>query len=188
MLHAFEGQTRALRQTLDAHQLQKLSLTLNRTHLHPGLDVSARPPPDGTPLPPGYHLVYFAPAPVEDGLGADGTDAAFNAPAPFSRRMWAGGRMTWSKGLPLRVGEEVEERTSFLGAAAKESRDGTEMVLVDVAKEFWGRDGLALVDRRSWIFRPPPTGVRPSRLPVVVGPHGTLGQKSWSRQLPGDGE
>ncbi|KAF3769270.1 Thioesterase/thiol ester dehydrase-isomerase [Cryphonectria parasitica EP155] len=29
------------------------------------------------------------------------------------------------------------------------------MVLVDVEKEFWGPRGLALVDRRSWVFRPP---------------------------------
>lgn len=157
MLRTFEGQTRTYRQVLDGHQLQKLSLTLNRKHLHPGLDVSARPPAHGTPLPPGYHLVYFSPASLEAELGADGTDKTFNAAAPFSRRMWAGGRMSWPRGSPpLRVGEEVEERTRLVGAAAKRSRDGSEMVLVDVEKEFWGPEGLALVDRRSWVFRPPP--------------------------------
>jgi hydroxyacyl-ACP dehydratase HTD2-like protein with hotdog domain len=157
MLRAFEGQTRIQRQVLDGHQLQKLSLTLNRPQLHPGLDVTARPPPQGTPLPPGYHLVYFSPASVESELGADGTDRTFNAPAPFSRRMWAGGSMTWTKGAtPLRVGDEAEERTRLVGAAAKQSRDGSDMVLVDVEKEFWGPAGLALVDRRAWVFRPPP--------------------------------
>lgn len=156
MLHNFEGKTTTLRQTLDGHQLQKLSLTLNRPHLHRDLSVLAAPPPPGTPLPPGYHLVYFSPSPLESALGADGTDRTFNAPAPFTRRMWAGGRMTWAPGTPLRVGQEVEERTRLVGAAAKVSgRDGGEMVLVDVDKEFWGPDGLALVDRRSWVFRPP---------------------------------
>jgi hypothetical protein len=28
------------------------------------------------------------------------------------------------------------------------------MVLVEVEKEFWGPKGLALTDRRSWVFRP----------------------------------
>lgn len=156
ILHAFEGTTRTCRQVLDGHQLQKLSLTLNRKHLSPGLDISAGPPPLGTPVPPGYHLVYFSPAAVEAELGADGTDKTFNAPDPFSRRMWAGGEMIWNKDTPLRVGEEAEERTKLVGATAKKSRAGTEMVLVDVEKEFWGPRGCALIDRRSWIFRPPP--------------------------------
>lgn len=157
MLRTFEGQTKTLRQTLDAHQLQKLSLTLNRPHLHPNLDVTTTPPPPGTPLPPGYHLVYFLPTTLESALGPDGTDTTFNAPPPFTRRMWAGGRLRWTPGVPLRVGEEVEERTRLVGATAKRSRGtGAEMVVVEVEKEFWGPKGLALVDRRSWVFRPPP--------------------------------
>lgn len=66
--------------------------------------------------------------------------------------------MRWPSGdggeRGLRVGDEVEERTRVLGAAAKRSRDGGEMVLVDVEKEIWGPRGLAVVDQRSWIFRP----------------------------------
>jgi hydroxyacyl-ACP dehydratase HTD2-like protein with hotdog domain len=182
MLRTFEGQTRVQRQVLDGHQLQKLSLTLNRPQLHPGLDVTAGPPPRGTPLPPGYHLVYFSPASLESELGPDGTDRTFNAPGPFSRRMWAGGRMAWTSGRPpLRVGDEAEERTRLVGATSKRSRDGSEMVLVDVEKEFWGPAGLALVDRRAWVFRPPPrealarsdaqvAGV----VPGAVGRHSTV--------------
>ncbi|KAI3401744.1 hypothetical protein diail_9408 [Diaporthe ilicicola] len=181
MLQAFEGQTRVQRQVLDGHQLQKLSLTLGRRELHAGLDVTERAPPRGTPLPPGYHLVYFLPAGLEADLGADGTDRTFNAPAPFSRRMWAGGRMAWKKEAALRVGDEAEERTRLVGAAAKRSRDGSEMVLVDVEKELWGPQGLALVDRRAWVFRPPPreplarsdaqvAGV----VPGAVGRHSTV--------------
>lgn len=173
VLHKFEGQTKTYRQILDGHQVQKLSLTLNRRHLHPGLDVSFEPPPPGTPLPPGYHLAYFLPSAVEEDLGTDGTDKTFNAPAPFSRRMWAGGEMSWVKGVPLRVGEEVEERTRLVTASAKKSRNGSEMVLVVVEKEFWGPNGLALVDTRSWIFRPPPTEAlsraEENTAPIVTG-------------------
>lgn len=157
ILDHFHDKTTTLRQTLDGPQLQKLSLTLARPHLYRH-HVLAAPPPDGTPLPPGYHLAYFAPAQLESALGPDGTDRTFNAPHPFTRRMWAGGRLTWHPKNPLRVGQAVEERTRLVGATPKVSRggDGFEMVLVEVEKEFWGPDGLALVDRRSWVFRPPP--------------------------------
>jgi hydroxyacyl-ACP dehydratase HTD2-like protein with hotdog domain len=149
MMQAFANKEFAKRQLLDANQLQKLSLTLSRKELYPGMDISEDPPPAGTPLPPGYHLVYFSPGGMETELGPDGTDRTFNSPAPFTRRMWAGGKMTWAGGKSqLRVGEVAEERTRLVSAVPKKSRGGGEMVLVDVEKEFWGKDGLALVDQR----------------------------------------
>ncbi|KAJ9152020.1 Mesaconyl-c4 hydratase [Pleurostoma richardsiae] len=155
LLEDFSGTTVTRRQVLDANQLQKLSLSLGRKHIHPaGQDVSVDPPSAGTPVPPGYHLVYFTPGGVESELGRDGTDKTFNAPSPFTRRMWAGGQMRWNAHAPLRVGEEVEERTVLLSATPKTSRSAGEMVLVEVQKEFWGPKGLAVVDKRSWVFRP----------------------------------
>lgn len=150
LMQTFSNRTITQRQLLDGNQLQKLSLTLGRRELYPGLDISREPPPVGTPLPPGYHLVYFTPGGVETELGPDGTDRTFNSPAPYTRRMWAGGKMRWEGGRKsqLRVGEVAEERTKLLSATPKRSRDGGEMVLVEVEKEFWGPDGLALVDQR----------------------------------------
>ena len=165
MMSDFGGKSVTRRQLIDGNQLQKLALTLGRPQLGGpgGLDVSEAAPPAGTPVPPGYHLVYFTPDGVEAQLGADGTDRSFNAPSPFSRRMWAGGVMRWpgaaadssSKNSPvLRVGDMAEERTRLISATAKKSRSAGEMVLVEVEKEFWTPRGLALVDQRSWIFRP----------------------------------
>lgn len=148
LLETFAGKDVTRKQLFEPNQLQRLSLTLNRKQLHPGIDVSAEPPKQGTPLPPGYHLVYFTPTGVESELGMDGTDKTFNAPAPFTRRMWAGGKMQFIEGTSLKVGEEVEERTRLVGATPKKSRSGDEMVLVDVEKEFWGRDGLVVKDQR----------------------------------------
>ncbi|KAM0467700.1 hypothetical protein ACHAP7_011667 [Fusarium lateritium] len=153
LLGQHKGRTTTRRQVLDGNQLQKLSLTLNRPQLHRDLGVLETAPANGTPLPPGYHLVYFTPNGTEIDLGSDGTDRSFNAPAPFTRRIWAGGRVKWTKGHPLRVGEEVEERTALLTAEPKKSRDGAEMIVITVQKEFWGTQGLSLVDERSWIFR-----------------------------------
>ncbi|KAI1740073.1 hypothetical protein F4680DRAFT_120344 [Xylaria scruposa] len=149
----YEGRVITRRQNLDTNQLQKLSLTLNRGNLHPNLDVTQDAPPTDTIIPPGYHLAYFTPNGLESELGADGTDRSFNVSAPFTRRMWAGGRMRWIKDCPLRVGEEAEERTRLISAEPKINRDGNEMVLVRVEKEFWNDKGLAVVDERSWIFR-----------------------------------
>ncbi|KAI0470320.1 hypothetical protein F4859DRAFT_486405 [Xylaria cf. heliscus] len=170
----YNGRVITRRQYLDGNQLQKLSLTLNRRHLHPNVDISQDAPPVGTILPPGYHLAYFTPNGLESELGADGTDRSFNVSAPFTRRMWAGGSMRWTKDCPLRVGDEAEERTRLISAEPKTSRDGNEMVLVRVEKEFWNDKGLAVVDERSWIFRA--GGVKFSNtsedilLPVLKGP------------------
>ncbi|EEU42220.1 uncharacterized protein NECHADRAFT_93232 [Fusarium vanettenii 77-13-4] len=156
LLENFADKSVVRRQLIDANQLQKLALTLGRPNLN-GTDVSENAPVAGTPVPPGYHLAYFTPNGTEGDLGADGTDRTFNASAPFTRRMWAGGKMQWaepSSGAFLRVGDEVEERTRLLSAVPKKSRSAGEMVLVEVEKEFWGPKGLALTDRRSWVFRP----------------------------------
>lgn len=78
-----------------------------------------------------------------------------------------------------------------MGATPKKSRDGSEMVLVEVDKEFWGPKGLALVDRRSWVFRPPPVQA-PASSQETVAPlgMGTLGQPSSVKdvQVNGPGE
>ncbi|UNI16611.1 hypothetical protein JDV02_003036 [Purpureocillium takamizusanense] len=158
MLDTFAGGVSIRRQILDANQVQKLALTLGRTTLG-DTDISTQAPRAGTPIPPGYHLVYFTPGGLESELGTDGTDRTFNAPRPFTRRMWAGGRMSWpdataSGHATLRVGDEVEERTRLVSATPKKSRGGGEMVLVEVEKELCAPRGYSVIDRRSWIFRP----------------------------------
>ncbi|KAL4942051.1 hypothetical protein BDV06DRAFT_193181 [Aspergillus oleicola] len=164
-------------QTLDANQLRLLSLTLNRPSLFPdsaslsSTSSASNTAPatdleDGTPLPAGYHLVYFTPAFLETELGADGTDTSYNPAHPFTRRMWAGGEVSWprdSRGRanPLRVGQRVSETTRVLSAEAKTIRKtGEEMVVVGVEKSFGNGEGVAVVDRRNWVFRkalPPPS-------------------------------
>ncbi|GKZ34231.1 hypothetical protein AbraIFM66950_004416 [Aspergillus brasiliensis] len=162
-------QTRS--QTLDANQLQLLSLTLNRPSLFPNspsLSNTATSLPTGTPLPAGYHLVYFTPAFLENELGADGTDTSYNPASPFTRRMWAGGEVHWPRGKDgkpnyLRVGQEVQETTRVLSAEPKIVRKtGEEMIVVGVEKEFRNEDGVAVLDRRNWVFRKALTSPSPT--------------------------
>jgi hydroxyacyl-ACP dehydratase HTD2-like protein with hotdog domain len=149
LLSRYQGKTQSRSQYLEAHQIQKLSLALHRKELYPNISVASTPPKDGTPIPPGYHLVYFTPAAVEAELGADGSDRTFNPSAPFTRRMWAGGKIKWETGNKLQVGQQVEERTTLVAATAKKSRSGHEMLLVDVEKQLWNKIGLSVVDQRS---------------------------------------
>lgn len=137
------------RQVLDGNQLQLLSITLDRT------PSSNDPPPEGTPIPPGYHLVYFTPSIAESELGLDGTDRTVNPLSPYTRRMWAGGELTWAQDANalLRVGQEVCETTKLLTAEPKQLKNGGEMLVVGVEKTFENDKGIALVDRRNWVFQ-----------------------------------
>lgn len=182
LLDTFANTTITRRQLIDANQLHKLALTLNRP-----LFPNGAAPAAGIPVPPGWHLVYFTPEGVETELGADGTDRTFNASAPFTRRMWAGGSMSWpsSSSQWLKVGDEVEERTRLLSATAKKSRSSSagEMVLVEVEKEYWGPQGLALTDRRSWVFRPEVV-VDPANMPKPLEGAAIKRGPSLSQDIP----
>ena len=150
------------KQNLDSNQIQRLSLTLNRPRLHRGaqnLEIEA--PLNGTPLPPGYHLVYFTPAALHAHLGKDGTDISYSPAEPFTRRMWAGGKINWAKENPLRIGDDATEITHLVSAEPKVTRTGEEMVVVGVEKVFENAKGLALVDRRDWVFRTQLSGLAP---------------------------
>jgi len=137
------------KQLFDANQLHLLNVTLNR----PATPTEA--PPDGTPIPPGYHLVYFTPSIVEAELGLDGTDRTVNPLRPYTRRMWAGGELEWTQdphGL-LRVGQVVQETTRMSSVEAKKLKSGGEMLVVGVEKTFENDNGIALTDRRKWVFQ-----------------------------------
>ncbi|SPO06258.1 uncharacterized protein DNG_08947 [Cephalotrichum gorgonifer] len=154
------------KQLLDGNQLQRLGQTLGRRELLRGVPVAGDASANGTALPPGYHLVYFTPSAFESELGRDGSDKTFNPSSPFTRRMWAGGEMIWSRDNLLRVGEVVIETTSVVKAEPKRTRDGTDMIVVGVKKRFENEAGTALVDKRDWVFRPALTE------PPVLTPRG----------------
>lgn len=152
------------KQFLDPNQVQRLSLTLNRPQLYRDVQVlEEKVPLNGTPLPPGYHLAYFTPAVLPGDLGRDGSDISYSPAEPFTRRMWAGGQLFWEKGNPLRVGDEAIETTKLVSADPKITGAGEEMIVVGVEKTFENLKGLALVDRRDWVFRPNLSGSPPSQ-------------------------
>ena len=146
-------------QLLDANQVRLLNVTLRRKSLHKNVSLNTDGAPvDGTPIPPGYHLVYFTPTMFENDLGIDGTDKTLNPLAPWTRRMWAGGTLEWTRDPSriLRVGQTVKETTQITSAEEKKMRSGNSMILAGLVKTFENENGVALVDRRLvWFqFRP----------------------------------
>jgi len=149
------------KQVLDANQLHLLNITLNRC------PTSFDAPSDGTPIPAGHHLVYFTPSIIEDELGKDGTDKTVNPVHPYTRRMWAGGEMNWTQDEVslLRVGQEIQETTKLTSAVPKQLKNGGQMLLVGVEKTFENNKGVALVDKRNWVFQPELQDTKVPQLP-----------------------
>ena len=97
---------------LDTNRVKQLMCTLpTRIHNHTqGTSI-------GSKLSPAHTLAYFLPHSAEPSLESDGTDAAFNPPAPLLRRMWAGGSFQWSRDNSLKVGEDVSCVTTVSSAS-----------------------------------------------------------------------
>lgn len=152
ILQRYGGKPVSIReQLIDANHARLLSVTLGRRNLHEkvSLDIDGAPV-DGTPLPPGYHFIYFTPTMHEQDLGIDGTDKTLNPLSPWTRRMWAGGSMEWTQDPKkiLRIGQKVEETTEITSAEEKTMRSGDSMILAGLVKTYENEHGVALVDRR----------------------------------------
>ncbi|KAL1733175.1 hypothetical protein EV714DRAFT_235095 [Schizophyllum commune] len=161
--------------TLHTERLADLFATLSTR------DGTRKPyevPRAGEPLPYGHHLTFFYPRSAEPNLRPDGTDGSFCPPAPFIRRMWAGGSMSWDNAHPLRVGDSVNAVASVdeegvqiknvgnkTSEAEETSKKGDEpdievnkssMVFVNqhIAYTAEGHRAPSLVEHRSHVFLP----------------------------------
>lgn len=155
-------------QTLDSNQLLLLRTLLDEmiplnTQSSLASDPAASEEESRSILSPSEHLVYFTPLSPTSSLGKDGSDTAFNPPGDvFVRRMWAGGEMKWksSEEGGLKVGDEIKEDTFIEEVSVKKIKNGNEMLVVWVKKEYKRRDSksqewskVLLEDRRSWVYQ-----------------------------------
>ncbi|BFZ61086.1 hypothetical protein YB2330_002144 [Saitoella coloradoensis] len=161
--HVGKSYTRT--QYLDANQIALLSCTLNRP------DPSTLDPQQGDPVPPGWHLVYFTPRIMTSDLAPDGSDATFNPGKPFTRRMWAGGEMIFERENELTIGDTVTETTVLESCDIKHGAKGGEMLVVGVRKTFENERGLAVTDKRNWVF------LKAGEAAAAEGGKGKRGQK-----------
>ncbi|CAG8453272.1 5581_t:CDS:2 [Cetraspora pellucida] len=133
--------------------LQLLSITLNRKEIINNIP-SIQTPPDETPLPPNYHLVYFNPKNYEHELSNDGYKTLYSPPAPFLRRMWAGGELKFNHKNQLRIGQKAKITTKLRDAEYKIGKLG-ENVFVWLDMDISNDNGWCIKDTRCLAYMPP---------------------------------
>jgi len=144
------------------------------------LDLDAPPPQSGDAVPPLWHWLYFLDIHRQSDLAADGHAklGGFLPPVPLPRRMWAGGRVAFSR--PLRVGETYTRTSNIVDVQHKEGRSGS-LIFVLVRHEVANREGVALTEEQDLVYRGNPTSAdsAPSQRP---GPAGAI----WQREVRAD--
>ena len=88
-----------------------------------------------THLPPGQHLLYCNTTVPTEQLLPDGTDTAFSPPAPWSNRLWAGGRIRFPQPHQLGI---VESPRIVLNESVRDVRitgpEGEEKIFVKIER------------------------------------------------------
>lgn len=156
-----------LTDTFHSNHLSDLYITLptrDGTHGRPFAS-----PVEGTPLGYGHHLAFFHPRNPEASLRTDGTDADFCPPEPFTRRMWAGGTMTWNKERALKVGEKATAVSTVAKVEKKGFEVGKPMIFVKQRIEVTvdGQSQPGMVEERAHVYQAPVASVG-SRVPREV--------------------
>jgi 3-methylfumaryl-CoA hydratase len=153
-LRTWIGRTERRRAAIDPWTVEALAATLGvPARMGGGAGGGTAMP--GDPLPPGWHWCFFLEAAPREALGRDGHPAlgGFMPPVPLSRRMWAGGRLSFEDGL--RIGDEAEKVSEVAEVTVREGRSGT-LVFVTVRHTVTvaGRSASALVEEHDIVYRP----------------------------------
>jgi 3-methylfumaryl-CoA hydratase len=172
-LQQWAGRQEILHDDIAAAPLRGLAATLDRDDA---------PPARGDAVPPLGHWLYFLPQARQSQIGPDGHPrrGGFLPPVPLPRRMWAGGRLAWQPGNPLRVGDAAERRSRIESVMHKRGRSG-EMVFVLVRHEVHNAHGLCLTEEHDIVYR---AAAQPGEAPSA--PTAADTQARWRRQVVPD--
>jgi hydroxyacyl-ACP dehydratase HTD2-like protein with hotdog domain len=140
-----------LTDSLSVEHLSDLYVTL------PTRDGSRKPfrePQPGLPLPFGHHLAFFHAHRAERMLRADGTDEDISPPPPFSKRLWAGGKITWDANNPLIVGKPTISVSTVSSTEKKGFEKGNPMVFVTQNIQFTheGQQMPSVTEERTHVY------------------------------------
>ncbi|EKM82646.1 hypothetical protein AGABI1DRAFT_104558, partial [Agaricus bisporus var. burnettii JB137-S8] len=119
--------TVTLSESLHYDKLSDLYITL------PTRDGTRRPyvePKVGDPAIYGVQFASFHSRQAEHLLRKDGTDNDISPPAPFLRRMWAGGKITWDNSNPLLIGSKTYSQGSVAEVTMKGADKGKPMLFL----------------------------------------------------------
>ena len=120
------------------------------------------PPGSGDAMPPLWHWCAFVPTVPMAELGRDGHPrlGGFLPPVPLQRRMWASADLRFLR--PLHVGEPLTRQSVIRSVEEKGGASGP-MVLVTVAHELHGADGLAVEEVQNIVYLDIPDTYSPPR-------------------------
>lgn len=105
-----------------------------------------------SPLPHGWHWLYFKPIIRRSALGADGHEkrGSFLPPVQLPFRMWAGGRLRFLGTLSL--GDAVQRRSTITSVRSRKGRSGP-LVFVTVRHEIANEKGVAIEEEQDLVYR-----------------------------------
>jgi 3-methylfumaryl-CoA hydratase len=133
------------------------------TALTATLDRDDPPAVDGDAIPLGWHWLYFLEAKPASALGPDGHPkrGGFMPPVPLPRRMWAGGRIEFTRAL--RIGERLRRDSEIIAVEPKQGKSGS-LVFVTVRHTVLASGEIAAIEEHDIVYReaarpgPPPQG------------------------------
>ncbi|MDH3472816.1 MAG: MaoC family dehydratase N-terminal domain-containing protein [Rhodospirillales bacterium] len=116
------------------------------------LDVDGPPLREGDALPHLWHWLYFWSLAPHAALGPDGHAARgeFLPPIHLPRRMWAGGRITFTK--PLKIGATATRQAKVADIKRKHGSSG-QLVFVTIEYEIADAEGPCLKEIQDVVFR-----------------------------------
>jgi 3-methylfumaryl-CoA hydratase len=130
-------------------------LTLERARkLAATLDLDPDTLQDEGPLPRGWHWIYFHQAAPRSALAEDGHERRgdFLPPIPLTRRMWAGGRLRFTRAL--RIGAKIRRVSTIRSIEMKEGRSGP-LAFVTVEHRLSDADGVLLEEEQDLVYLNP---------------------------------
>lgn len=137
-------------------------------------------PEAGSPLPAGWHWLFFNPFVRRSEIGADGHPrrGGFMPDTGLPRRMWAGGRLKYL--APLPIGAEAEKQSEIVNVVAKSGRTGR-LVFVTVRHRISAEGALCVKEEQDIVYREAPLLGAPAPEPTAA-PEGA----DWSVEVQPD--
>jgi len=158
------GETEEVVDQLTPWPAQALAATLDASQIHFQ---------SGNVMPPLWHWLYFKQLAPSSSIGHDGHPAkgGFLPPIALPRRMWAGGRLSWNTGNPLRIGQSATRHSRIAAITPKNGRSGP-MVFVTLVHEIRNPQGLCLTEEQDIVYREESKGTSASTPPIQATKEG----------------
>jgi len=170
-LRGWVGKKEVRSDSLTAWPIAALASTLDEPTL--AVDI-------GSPVPNGWHWIFFLEAKPASELGSDGHPkrGGFLPPVPLPRRMWAGGRLEFIQ--PLKIGDPITRESEILSVEPKSGRSGT-LVFVTVRHTIKAAGTIAIIEEQDIVYREAAQKGEPLP-PGKPAP----GNAAWSRRVMPD--